>query len=127
MRGAITFRNELYGKGDRVQAVPEMNGSGAGTRDIPGSVKSRPRCESSGDAKKKEDVNASGVKIGADELPSVTQLFTEDYMVDFLLDNTFGAWWAGKRMQTTEYTEKTLNSTAVGPGSEPLLQQFHRH
>jgi hypothetical protein len=47
-------------------------------------------------AEKKDSVNASGVKIGADELPAVTQLFTEDYMVDFLLDNTLGAWWAGK-------------------------------
>ncbi len=47
----------------------------------------------------KETVNKSGNKIGADELPSVTQLFTEDYMVDFLLDNTLGAWWAGKRMK----------------------------
>lgn len=47
-------------------------------------------------AEKKDAVNASGVKIGADELPAVTQLFTEDYMVDFLLDNTLGAWWAGK-------------------------------
>ena len=41
-------------------------------------------------------VNKAGNKIGADELPAVTQLFTEDYMVDFLLDNTLGAWWAGK-------------------------------
>ena len=47
-------------------------------------------------AEKKDEVNASGNKIGADELPSVTQLFTEDYMVDFLLDNTLGAWHAGK-------------------------------
>jgi hypothetical protein len=47
-------------------------------------------------AEKKDAVNESGVKIGADELPAVTQLFTEDYMVDFLLDNTLGAWWAGK-------------------------------
>ena len=35
------------------------------------------------------------VKIGADELPAVTQLFTEPYMVRFLLHNTLGAWWAG--------------------------------
>lgn len=41
----------------------------------------------------KEEVNRSEVKIGADELPSVTQLFTEDYMVLFLLENTLGAWW----------------------------------
>jgi hypothetical protein len=46
--------------------------------------------------KRKEEVNRSGRKIGADDLPAVTQLFTEDYMVDFLLDNTLGAWWAGK-------------------------------
>ncbi|HXG47418.1 MAG TPA: N-6 DNA methylase [Methylomirabilota bacterium] len=49
-------------------------------------------------AERKDEVNAAGNKIGADELPSVTQLFTEDYMVDFLLDNTLGAWWAGKRL-----------------------------
>jgi len=44
-------------------------------------------------AKKKEEVNASEVKIGARELPAVTQLFTEPYMVSFLLDNSLGAWW----------------------------------
>jgi hypothetical protein len=44
-------------------------------------------------AKRKEEVNKSGNKIGADELAAVTQLFTEDYMVDFLLHNTLGAWW----------------------------------
>ncbi len=42
--------------------------------------------------KQKEEVNRSEVKIGADELPAVTQLFTEPYMVSFLLDNTLGAW-----------------------------------
>lgn len=47
-------------------------------------------------AKKKQEVNDSGNKIGADELAPVTQLFTEDYMVLFLLHNTLGAWWAGK-------------------------------
>ena len=50
-------------------------------------------------ADKKEKVDAalrSGGKAGADELPAKTQLFTEDYMVWFLLHNTLGAWWAGK-------------------------------
>jgi hypothetical protein len=47
-------------------------------------------------ADNKEAVNKSENKIGADELPAVTQLFTEDYMVLFLLHNTLGAWWAGK-------------------------------
>lgn len=44
-------------------------------------------------AKRKDEVNASEMKIGADELPAVTQLFTEPYMVDFLLHNSLGAWW----------------------------------
>lgn len=44
-------------------------------------------------AKKKDEVNKSEVKIGADELPAVTQLFTEPYMVQFLLHNSLGAWW----------------------------------
>lgn len=47
-------------------------------------------------SKKKEEVNRSGKKIGADELPAVTQLFTEPYMVSFLIHNTLGAWYAGK-------------------------------
>ena len=49
-------------------------------------------------ADQKNAINESGVKIGADELPAVTQLFTEDYMVLFLLHNTLGAWWAGKAL-----------------------------
>ncbi len=47
-------------------------------------------------ASEKDAVNAAGGKIGAAELPAVTQLFTESYMVKFLLHNTLGAWWAGK-------------------------------
>lgn len=45
---------------------------------------------------KKDEVNAAGDKISAEELPAVTQLFTEHYMVRFLYDNTIGAWYAGK-------------------------------
>ncbi len=48
-------------------------------------------------SEEKDRVNDSGVKIGADELPAVTELFTEDYMVSFLLHNTLGAWWTAKR------------------------------
>ena len=47
-------------------------------------------------AERKQAVNTSGVKIGAEELPAVTQLFTERYMVLFLLHNTIGAWRAGR-------------------------------
>jgi len=55
-------------------------------------------------SKKKDEVNRSEVKIGADQISAVTQLFTEPYMVEFLLHNTLGAWWAGKQL-TPEDTE----------------------
>ena len=45
---------------------------------------------------KKDAVNEAGNAIGADDLPAVTQLFTERYMVLFLYHNTIGAWYAGK-------------------------------
>ena len=43
---------------------------------------------------KKDEVNASERKIGGADLGPVTQLFTENYMVRFLLENSLGAWWA---------------------------------
>ena len=72
--------------------------------------------------KKKGEVNAAGNKIGADELPAVTQLFTEDYMVDFLLDNTLGAWHAGKvfaanpKLTESAQSEDELRQTVSLPG-----------
>ncbi|MCV7176148.1 hypothetical protein H7H98_10370 [Mycolicibacterium sphagni] len=44
----------------------------------------------------KKAVNDSGRKIGGSDLSPVTQLFTENYMVRFLLENSLGAWWASK-------------------------------
>ena len=71
-------------------------------------------------AERKDEVNAAGNKIGADELPAVTQLFTEDYMVDFLLDNTLGAWHAGKVLaakptlaETAQSEEELRNAVAL--------------
>lgn len=55
---------------------------------------------------KKDEVNASERKIGGADLGPVTQLFTENYMVRFLLENSLGAWWAARH-----------------PGS-PLLKDF---
>ena len=46
---------------------------------------------------KKKEVNASERKIGGADIAPVTQLFTEEYMVRFLLENTLGAWWAARR------------------------------
>lgn len=47
-------------------------------------------------SKRKDEVNAKGNKIDARSISAVTQLFTEHYMVLFLLHNTIGAWHAGK-------------------------------
>lgn len=74
-------------------------------------------------ADNKERINKSGVKIGARELPAVTQLFTEPYMVSFLLDNTLGAWWAAKRLTEDDFrnatNEEELRQKAAIP-SVPL-------
>ena len=48
----------------------------------------------------RDRVNRAGGRVRAAEVPAVTQLFTEDYMVWFLLHNTLGAWWAGKVLAT---------------------------
>lgn len=71
-------------------------------------------------AKRKDEVNASGVKIGAKELSPVTQLFTEDYMVDFLLHNTLGAWWAGKIGPIEAANEEEARAKAGLPAKNGL-------
>jgi Eco57I restriction-modification methylase len=60
-------------------------------------------------AEEKKRVNKSEKKIGGNELPAVTQLFTEPYMVQFLLHNTLGAWWWARQ------TEKGNNNPEL-PG-----------
>lgn len=71
-------------------------------------------------ARKKEQVNQSEVKIGARELPAVTQLFTEPYMVSFLLDNSLGAWWAARQLSESDLkraeNEEELREKAAIPG-----------
>jgi hypothetical protein len=47
-------------------------------------------------SKRKDEVNAAGQKVCGANLAPVTQLFTEHYMVRFLLENSLGAWWAGR-------------------------------
>jgi hypothetical protein len=73
-------------------------------------------------AERKIEINAADNKIGADELAAVTQLFTEDYMVDFLLDNTLGAWHAGKvlaakpTLAENAQSEEQLRNAVALPG-----------
>jgi len=79
--------------------------------------------------KRKADVNASGVKIGADEISPVTQLFTEDYMVDFLLDNTLGAWHAARSAavisdQSSVISEEEARKAVALPGCEWKYLRF---
>ncbi|MDR1080739.1 MAG: SAM-dependent DNA methyltransferase, partial [Deltaproteobacteria bacterium] len=70
--------------------------------------------------KRKAEVNASEDKIGERELPAVTQLFTEAYMVSFLLDNSLGAWWAARKLTETALAaaecEAELRRRAALPG-----------
>jgi len=83
-------------------------------------------------ADQKDRVNASEVKIGADELPAVTQLFTEDYMVLFLLENTLGAWWAGKvlaadpALAAGAVSEEELREKTSPPGYRWTYLRFVR-
>ena len=65
-------------------------------------------------------VNRAGGKIGGADISPVTQLFTEDYMVRFLLENSLGAWWAARHPESTliaqwEYLRRLDDGTpAVG-------------
>ena len=68
---------------------------------------------------RKSEVNRSEVKIGADELPAVTQLFTEPYMVQFLLDNALGAWWAARRLSDSDLKEATAEADLRRQASSP--------
>ena len=61
---------------------------------------------------RKDEVNRSEVKIGADELPAVTQLFTEPYMVRFLFHNTVGAWRAGRLLAERPELAREANDEA---------------
>ena len=83
-------------------------------------------------ADRKEAINHSEEKIGAAELPAVTQLFTEDYMVLFLLHNTLGAWWAGKvlaakpALVATAGSEDELRAACAVGGVEWAYLRFVR-
>jgi hypothetical protein len=83
-------------------------------------------------AAEKKAVNDSRAKIGAAELPAVTQLFTESYMVRFLFHNTLGAWWAGKlllerpELARDAVDEAALRAACALPGYEWEYLRFVR-
>jgi hypothetical protein len=84
-------------------------------------------------ANRKDQVNAAELKITARELSAVTQLFTEDYMVDFLLDNTLGAWYASKvlagkqNVATTAENEDELREVLALPNCKWSYLRFIRN
>ncbi|QEP43017.1 SAM-dependent DNA methyltransferase [Ectothiorhodospiraceae bacterium BW-2] len=75
-------------------------------------------------AKKKDEVNAAEVKIGARELPAVTQLFTEPYMVSFLLDNSLGAWWVRQWAVGSEQLSVKARELLQSAANEDELRSF---
>lgn len=79
---------------------------------------------------RKEAVNKSQKPIGPGELSPVTQLFTEPYMVQFLLDNSLGAWFALRRLAEEDWraaaSEEELRSKAAAPGLPLTYLRFIR-
>ena len=69
--------------------------------------------------KRKEEVNKSEVKIGADELSPVTSCSLNPIW-SASLDNSLGAWWTGKRLSDTDFenaqSEQELREKAALPG-----------
>lgn len=47
-------------------------------------------------SKRKKEVSSSGQKIEKLDLAAYSELFTEHYIVLFLLENSLGAWWAAR-------------------------------
>jgi len=71
----------------------------------------------------KKRINELGCKIDGEKLPVVTQLFTEPYMVNFLIDNTMGAWWFSRNPGKTppikfEYLRLLDNGTPAAGNFE---------
>lgn len=69
----------------------------------------------------KDRVNKSGDKIDGRTLPAVTQLFTEHYMVEFLLHNTIGAWWCAK-----ERIQGPPGGAGIPAGKSPVEMPYLR-
>jgi hypothetical protein len=71
---------------------------------------------------RKDEVNASERKIGGSDLGPVTQLFTENYMVRFLLENSLGAWWAARHSGGALI--KSFDYVRFGSDGEPAAGTF---
>jgi len=70
----------------------------------------------------KDEVNESGRKVGGADLGPVTQLFTDNYMVRFLLENSLGAWWASRHPDSALNGEWTY--LRLDEGGTPAAGSF---
>jgi hypothetical protein len=72
-------------------------------------------------SKKKDEINKTGEKIDGRTLSAVTQLFTEHYMVQFLLHNTIGAWWSRRHN-----IQGPVGGAGVPAGQSPVEMEYLR-
>ncbi len=63
----------------------------------------------------------SGEKVNGQNLPAVTQFFTEHYMVEFLLHNTISAWWCAK-----EGIQGPPGGAGIPAGKSPVEMPYLR-
>src|SRR6266567_369607 len=70
----------------------------------------------------KSEINASGRRIAGPDLGPVTQLFTENYMVRFLLENTLGGWWAA--LHPDSPLVKKFEYLRLGDDDKPMNDAF---
>lgn len=75
-------------------------------------------------AKRKGEVNRPQVETGADELPAVTQRFTEPYMVALLLDN--GAITPQELTRHREQQRAAQGRLLRHAGQEPKFEDWDR-
>ena len=75
---------------------------------------------------KKDEVNASERKIGGADIAPVTQLFTEDYMVRFLLENSLGAWWAARHPDSPIVKSSTTSASRTTARRPPAPSRTGR-
>jgi hypothetical protein len=78
----------------------------------------------------KDEVNErvkSGEKINADTLPSVTQLFTEDYMVKYLLHNAIGGWLVNRGSPAVSRQEDSDHTCFYSIDDYPLSYLWIEH
>jgi hypothetical protein len=70
----------------------------------------------------KDEVNRSERKVSGADIGPVTQLFTEHYMVRFLLENSLGAWWATRHPDSP--LNKQFEYLRVDEAGLPVARQF---